>query len=408
MEEGQATIEYAAVVAVVAVVLVLTGVVAAGEGPRLAEAVSAGMRRALCVVLGGDCFGSGGPRACVVASDSRRRDARAELVMFRLGDDRTVLREERADGSVAVTVVQGQRLGVALDAGGRLSINGRGVRSGGEAGADGRGAYTRTWIARDRAAADRLVRRLADQDVPAGGVTLALARLAAGRREPGPEPESQMFEMGAGAQAEGALRMLGLGGKAELLGAATVGVRVGRDGGRTVLLRQDGELAAAFTGPLATVTGGLPARTVLELALDRAGDPAEITLRAARGVRGTAQLGPYDAEGGSRLELEARLDLADPAARALIDRLIRGLRTADPDALSAARALGLRLRDRARVDLRLLATERSERTRGATAGFGVRLGAEVLTVDESARLVAAVGREPGLGWRRRLDCGVAA
>ena len=408
MDDGQATLEYAGVVAVVAVVLLLGGAVAAGEGARVADAVGTGVRRALCVVLGGDCFGIAGPRACVVASDARRRDARADLVMFRLGDGRTVLREERADGSIVVTVVQSQRFGAALDVGARLSINGRGVKSGGEAGADGRGAYTRTWIVPDRAAADRLVRRLADSDVPVGGVTVLLGRIATRRSEPGPAPQSRTIEMGAGAQAEGALRALGLGGKAELLGAATAGVRVDRDGGRTLLLRQDGELSAALTAPLGTLAGGIPAQTSLELALDRAGEPVALTLRAARGVHGRAQLGPYDAQGGSRLELEARLDLADPQARALTDRLVRGLRSADPGALAAARALGARLRDRARVDLRLLATDRSERTRGATAGLGVRLGAEVVTVDESARLVAAVGREPGLGWRRRMDCGAPA
>ena len=405
MENGQATLEYAAVIAVLAVVLALGGVAAAGEGARVTDAVGSGVRRALCVVLGGDCFGPGGPQPCVVAADQRSRELSGQIAVFRLGDGRAVLREQRADGSVVVTVVQGQRFGAALTVGGILTINGKGLKTGGEAGADGRGAYTRTWTVPDAATADRLVARLADDDAPVAGMTVMLARLATRRGEPGPAPDARTVELGAGVQGDAALRAVGLGGQARLLGAATVGVRADRDGTRTVLLRQDGELTATLTAPLGALAGGLPARTGVELSFDRAGDPVALTLRALRGVHGAAQLGPYDAEGGSRLELEARLDLTDPAARALAGRLVRGLRSADGDALAAARALAARVADHARVDLRLLDTERSERTRGVRLGAA---GGEVLTVDESARLVAAVGREPGLGWRRRLDCEVAA
>ena len=405
MENGQATLEYAAVVTAVAVALALGGVAAAGEGPRVAEAVGAGVRRALCVVLGGDCFGRAGPRPCVVATNRHSRDLSGQIVVFRLGDGRTVLREQRADGSVVVSIVQGQRFGAALTFGGVLTINGKGMKTGGEAGADGRGAYTRTWTVPDANAADRLIARLAADDAPVGGVTVMLARLAARRPEPGPAPETRALELGGGARAEAALRALGMGGQAELLGAATIGVRVGRDGGRAVLLRQEGELTAALTAPLGALGGGIPARTGVELAFDRAGEPVALTLRALRGVRGEAKLGPYDAEGGSQLEVEARLDLTDPVTRALATRVVRGLRSADADALAAARALAARVADHARVDLRLLDTERAERTRGVRLGVA---GGEVVTVDESARLVAAVGREPGLGWRRRLDCGVAA
>lgn len=405
MENGQATLEYAAVIAVLTVVLALGGVAAAGEGARVADAVGAGVRRALCVVLGGDCLGPGAPRPCVVASDQRSRELSGHVAVFRLGDGRTVLREQRADGSVVVTVVQGQRFGAALTFGGILTINGTGLKTGGEAGADGRGAYSRTWTVPDAGAADRLVARLADDDAPVAGVTVMLARLATRRGEPGPVPDARTVELGAGVQADAALRAIGLGGQARLLGAATLGVRADRDGTRTVLLRQDGELTAQLTAALGALGGGLPARTGMELSFDRAGDPVALTLRGVRGVRGAAKLGPYDAEGGSLLELEARLDLTDPTARALAGRLVRGLRSADADAVAAARALAARVSDHARVDLRLLDTERRERTRGVRLGA---VGGEVITVEESARLVAAVGREPGLGWRRRSDCGVAA
>ena len=405
MEHGQATLEYTLIVVVLAVGLVLGGAVAAGEGARVTDAVGAGVRRGLCVVLGGDCFARGGPRSCVVATDGHSRELAGQLLVFRLGDGRAVLREHRADGSVVVSVVQGQRFGAALTVGGVMTVNGKGLRTGAEVGADGRGAYTRTWTVPNARAADRLVARLAAQDAPVAGVTVLAARLATDRGEPGPAPDSRAVDLGGGAHGSAVLRAMGLGAQAELLGAATAGGRVDRHGVRTVVLRQEGELTAALTAPLGALAGGLPARSAIELAFARDGTPVELTLRALRGVHGRAKLGPYDARGGSQLELEARLDLTDPTTRALASRLVAGLRSADADGLAAARALAARLAEHARVDLRLLDTDRREKTDGVRLPVG---GGEVVTVDESARLVAAVGREPGLGWRRRLDCGVVA
>jgi hypothetical protein len=403
MQRGQATLEYTAALAVIAVILAVTGLAMTGHGAAIADAVGGGIRRAICVVLGGDCFGAA-PRPCVVSTAEHRRDAEAAILVFRLGDGRSVLREVRADGTVAVTVVQGQRLGAALTFGGVATLNGHGVKTGGEAQADGRGAYTRTWVMPDAGAADRLVARLADEDVPVGGTTAALVRLAIGRDERGAPPDSRMLEVGVGGEAEAALRGLGLGARAELLGGATVGVRVSRGGERAVLLRTDGELGAALTAPLAQLSGGMPSHTGLELAFDRYGDPVALIVRAVRGVHGMAQLGPYEMRGGDRAEVEARLDLEDGEARALAERLVRGIRSADADALDAARALAARLADRARLDVRLLTTERDRQTKGAALGIGGKLGLEIVRIDESARLVAAAGREPGLGWRKRLDC----
>jgi hypothetical protein len=108
-----------------------------------------------------------------------------------------------------------------------------------------------------------------------------------------------------------------------------------------------------------------------------------------------------EAQGGDRLEAEARLDLADPSTRALADALI-----SDPS-LAAARALARRIADRARIDVRLYATAHEERRRGASVSFVGKLGIEQVDSTDTARLVAAAGREPGLGWARRLDCVLA-
>ena len=58
----------------------------------------------------------------------------------------------------------------------------------------------------------------------------------------------------------------------------------------------------------------------------------------------------------------------------------------------------------ATADLRAYATDRSEQVSGGRVALGAELGYERVTAIETARLVAAAGREPGLGWSRRLDC----
>jgi hypothetical protein len=92
---------------------------------------------------------------------------------------------------------------------------------------------------------------------------------------------------------------------------------------------------------------------------------------------------------------------ADEATRALTRRALGG-------DLAAARAVAARLADRARIDTRLYATEEHTATKGLQVALLGRLGAEVVTSTATARLVAAAGREPGLGWSRRLDCLVRA
>jgi hypothetical protein len=141
----------------------------------------------------------------------------------------------------------------------------------------------------------------------------------------------------------------------------------------------------------------------VELALDRRGSPSTLTVRAARGVHGEAELGPWRSGGGDLVEAEVRLDLADPELRSLARSLLT------PRALSAARALAARLAARARIDVRLYETDRRESVKGATGGlFLLKGGVEVIEVVRTGRLVDAAGREPGLGWARRLDCvGVA-
>jgi hypothetical protein len=377
---GQASVEWVAVLLLVAVVLgaAAVGVVpGAGAIPR---AVAATYARAFCLVSGGDCL-AGAPRPCVVASTDRSHERRVSLALLRLGDGRHVLREERSDGTVVITVEDTKGGGIGLVAGLQL---GGGVKASLEGSADVRGGRGRSFVVRDRAAAEALLERLEDDD--------------------GPPPDERWSVFGKGGRLEAGLSLKRLGASARGVTGTVAGVREREaTGERTLILRNDGALAAALTAPMSRLLMGLPGSTSIELGLDRSGRPASLVVRAARGVHGEARLGPLRSGGGDLVEAEARLDLADPIARALASDLLHPTRT-----LGAARALAARLADRARVDVRLYETDESSSVKEHEVALGVKVGLETEERTRTARLVDAAGREPGLGWARRLDCvGVA-
>src|SRR3954453_6171352 len=99
---GQASIEYLGVVTLVALVLGALAVPALA-GQDVAGAVLAQVRRALCVVSGGDCDED--RRPCPVDTHGVRESKFGNIVWFRYGQARLTMRESRADGTVAVTVL---------------------------------------------------------------------------------------------------------------------------------------------------------------------------------------------------------------------------------------------------------------------------------------------------------------
>jgi hypothetical protein len=390
-ERGTGSVEWVALLGVVGGVFAAAAAAAPGVAPAVPRAVGATFERAFCLVSGGDCL-SGRPRPCVVRSRERTRERRASLALVRLADGRTVLREERSDGTVVLTVEDtasagtSDRLEVRMAIGGHRINGSAGVRGGVRL---GRG---RRFVLPDAAAADRLLARLGEERAGARGV-VAGQDLAGGER---------WWAVTHETQAKAALRLNRLGADVRLDGSTVAGVRERPSGERTLVLRTDSELVAALTGPLARVGAVAPGHASVELALDRDRAPVSLTVRVARGVQGEVRLGPWRSRSGDLLEAEARLDLADPVVRSQAASLLSPRR-----ALPAARALAERLADWARIDLRVYETDRSESVKGASGG-PLKLGYEVVEVVRSGRLVDAVGREPGLGWTRRIDCvGVA-
>ncbi len=400
-ERGQASIEWIAVLGVVAGTFLAALAGALPSADAVPRAIAAGFERAFCLVSGGDCL-SGPPRPCVVGRDERSRERRATISLVRLADGRTVMREQRSDGTVAVTVEDGARAGAAFLLGAELSVGSVGVRAGAEVGANGRGAVGRRFVVRDARAADALVARLSDESE-------GLRTIVGGAD--GPVPDEEWWVVGRGGSLAASLKTLRFGASAKAVAGAVVGLRTRpRTGERTVVLRTDAELVASLTAPLARLGMGLPQRSAVELAFDARGRAVSLTVRGARGVHGEARLGPWRAGGGDMVEVEARLDLLDPEVRAQTAELVAAIGDRAPRrALAAARGLAARLAERARVDVRLYETDRSSSVQGATGGaVGIQLGYEVEKTTRTARLVDAVGREPGMGWARRLDCvGVA-
>lgn len=401
MPRGQASLEYVGVLALVAVVLG-AGALFTGA-PDLAGAVGAQIRRGLCIVTGGDCLGRAGPIPCVVRAVEESTDREISVVALRLADGRVVLREERSDGTVAVTVAQSNGAGGAVVFGARVRVGKWETSGDAELGAKLRASYARRFVRPDGPSADRLVADLAEHDPDFGGVLDELTRVGLRREDDGPAPVEREYALGAEVEAEVALNKFGLGAYGHALGAGTLGLRLDeRTGERTVVLRMDREMVGALTAPRVGLEAALTGEATGALTFDRTGQPVRLSIASAQAIRGSARLGPYEGEGGDRLESEVRLELTDRAARA--DLL--GALVGQPGATART---ARRFADDARVDLRLYATSHEESTSGVSGSLQfVGAGYDEVSTLERRRLLRAAAREPGQGWGPNLDCELAA
>jgi hypothetical protein len=375
-----ATVEYVAVVVVVGLALAVGGAVV--DARALPGTVAGQLRKAYCLVAGGDCLGAGGPRPCVVASRARSERTEVAILVVRLRDGRVVLRERLSDGTERITV--GTRAGAGAGVRLGMRIAGRGVDVDAAAGLDV--GAERTFVVADARAGDRLLARLDAETPPVGGALRDLLRFTRGA---GGDEQARAITVASRDDAQAALDALGLEPELGALGEVVGTLRVERSGRRSIGLRLPREALAALSTPVAALDLGADGAVEAELVFWPRGGLEALVLRGA-GSGGTGQ--------GMRVEAEARLDLADPAARALVRRLAGG-------DLGAAGALAERVADRARIDVRRYATTRTRDEDGVTIlGSG---GARTV-VESTARLVSAEGREPGGSWGPNLDCAANA
>ncbi|HVF78923.1 MAG TPA: hypothetical protein VNA28_11545 [Solirubrobacteraceae bacterium] len=395
---GQATVDYVALLAVVAVLVTVAGGVAAAGGAGVVNAVTGQIRHALCVVGGGFCLDLTS-RPCPVATRRDTHHYAVSLIVVRVDRDRYVLREQMSDGTVRLTVARSGALGVEAGAGGRANVSFRGRTIGlsdeARLGVQGVLGAGRVYVARDAREAVAFMRAIGAGDDPPvaarevfyeGGIR-GLATVGVGNSV-------------AGTSLRGLGGALVNGRRDERTGDVTLGINVGGSGW--------GALTIALGGPLATEERAV----TLGLTLDRHRRATELSLSAAGTLTGGMALPPgltrafggrvnaLSAEGGGRrFEFGARLDLRDPHVAAAWERF-----RDDPAGEEAIRGLGEAIRDRAHLDLRTYRT--SSTSSGASAGIAqlVQAGGEYDHTVENARLRSAVSRPAGGLWEKRSDC----
>ena len=397
-ERGQASLEWLAVVTLVATLL-------GGLGAGLAQAeflgrrVTRAMARAICLVGDGDCRRDQEP--CVVAARSGAGSLGVDLAIVRLGEDRLGLVERRSDGTFAVTIEDGLTAGVAASAGlsAGVEAGGLGLAIGGEVTASllahkGRG---RTWIVGSAAEAGRV-----------------LAAEGAGRAPDvvsGSGAWATSLGATAGASLEGTDAAVDLAA-AGLASDRAAGWRVDRrTGHRTAYVQASWSGSATVGGAGVLGVGGGGELYAVEF--DAGGRPVDLRVVASGAFGGSRDLpavtqpvaGLLAAGGAERTyEVTGHLDLTDAANLAAARGLLAAI-TGRRAGTEAAAVLRRRLDARGTVEARVLAT----RSGGTGVGFhltvaGLSLAARARVEERSQRLLAATSRGLDGQWITRTDC----
>ncbi|MEA2227919.1 MAG: hypothetical protein QOF04_1549 [Solirubrobacteraceae bacterium] len=419
--QGQGTVEYHAVVLLVALVAGGgTAVAARGDGPGIATAVPRQLIRALCIVRGGDCDRD--RAACPVRSQTTRAGATVTIAFVRLGRHHVLLREERSDGTVALTLVEEGSGGVDVGTGARAALRlGRSrVAVGGEVRAAAliRTGSGSTWITRG-AAAQALERRLLTHFAAAPAKDLVPGFLAR-RVLPALPPPAETFG-DRGVELTGGATLSRGGGSlvAGVTAADVAGVRVDRSTGRRTLYLRGGagvDASASIGSAGAAGSGGTD--TEYALTIDRDGRPIDLAVVATGALGASVDVPPrlqpiagmLDVPTGGRRAwvVERHLDLTEGDSLAVAGELLAVLRAARPRLGAPVRVrpgLQRRLDEHAVIDARTYTLAGSEYGGDLDARVGgVGAGVDVAAGTESAQLVAAMTRGIDGQWRRRDDC----
>lgn len=398
---GQATLDYVALIGVLAVLIGAAAAVAGGGAASMTNAVLGQLRRALCIVAGGSCPAQR-ELPCVVAGDRETVHVALSLAIVRVDRDRVVARERLSDGKVRLTITQRRGAGLEGGLGGRarLMLKGRtlGPDRETQAAVEGVLGWGEVFVARDDRQADEILRALRRPRLPIVG---------------GPRPREVFVEGGVRALAGVGLASGKIGALLDAIGEGIVGARRDmRTGEVTISLGASGSSWALLSALMVAPSGSADRQAGLALTLDRHGRPKELSLTASgtlaagpalmpsvAGSRESAAVGTTADMDGRRWELGARVDLRDRAVAAGWAAFRR-----DPTNPAAVRALAVQLRERAHLDMRSYAL-RSDYD-GITAGiaYGLKAGGEFDRTHDRTRLLTARTRPPGGLWEQRIDC----
>src|SRR5690349_18279098 len=162
-QRGQATVDYIALIAIVALLIGAAAAVAGGGAPSIVNGVLGGVQRALCVVTGRTCPALA-QQPCVDSSDRRAIHAAVSFVIFRVDKDHIFIRENMSDGTVRLTLAQRSSVGVEVGLGGKLKLKLKrrtiGFSREARIGAQGVFGNGMVFVADSAAEADAITRRL--------------------------------------------------------------------------------------------------------------------------------------------------------------------------------------------------------------------------------------------------------
>jgi len=412
-ERGQATLEWTALVAVVALVLAVGGAVAGAPG--IVNAVGGALQRALCLVGGGDCQPAE-PKACVMSSTDSSARAGMEFSFVKLGGHVGLLREERSDGTFRLTLVDDVEAGLSAGKGfeARLELDGLvNARAGtmSEVEVLARLGRRRSWEvgSKDEADAlqDRIERSVAERVVPdmLRGVASRVHNFA---DLPTPDESS----LGGELQASGSVG-LGVGDDALAGLEARLGATRDRDGTTRVTFAVDGKASLDLRRAFFGLHAKGEASAAVTVSFDRHGTATQLEVAAvAEGdARAVLPGGPPQGAAGrgmreGRIEASATLDLTTSENAQVVERLLAALAPARADDLPrAAGELARRIAASGTLSAELRTTSRDAYGGELAGAAGARIGVSGEISRTSSKLVGAWWRPPGGVWDSRVDCG---
>lgn len=414
---GQASSEYVALVALVAVALSLAaGLSAGGVGGELL----AGLQRGLCRVADVRC-----PRAqpardvldpCPMERTTSAESLEGALELVELGGSRTLTTVRLSDGRVVVTLAEGQELGGGIGLGYALRLGHR-VGAGATAGFDVRASAGRSWTLPNAGAARAFIARHGAKatiggkavDVVRGGCSILCDALGWRPHAALPPADETTLDWGAAARLGGSLGLAGL----RASDGRVLGARLLRGGGSTWHVEYDARAAATLLSS-ARLAAAAERRVVVSYTLDARQRPLRMTLETVARTDASAALhaagGRLSAHAGGTVarvvEQEATLDLRDARNRVAATALLAA-REKPFDVRELRRRLaaaGRRIARAGVVHRRVYALSSSAFALGGELALVGRLGAGFERTHEGMRLLSARTRLPGLPFLPRDDC----
>jgi len=413
---GQATSEYAALVALVASVLALAGGLTSGGA---GGAVLAGLQRGLCQVADVRCPQPRRPRdeldPCPLERTTSAESLAGAFELLRLGGGRSLTAVRTSDGRVQIALADVETVGGVIGLGWSIGV---GARHGATATAEieRRFAPGRSWMLPNAAAARAFLKRYGAKatvtgralDAVRSGCSILCDAIGWRPHAALPPADEVSIDRGLSGRLGGTLGVAG----AELSDSRMLGARLRRDGGSTWYLGFDATVGAALMDA-AGLGFERADQAVVSFALDARRRPVELsvqtvrsdatlaTLRAGRRVSARADgAAAYVTESSATLDLRDRRNLAAAVAlrRTLAGRL-------DPARLlRSAAAVGKLIAREGVVDRRTYALSGSSTAIGGTVVLGAQLGGGFERTREGMRLISAQTRLPGLPFLPRDDC----